>query len=327
MRRGGRDSMPEDPFDRDWQAPTGIAETLAPGLRRVLAPNPSAMTFRGTNTYLLGARALAVIDPGPDDDAHLAALRHAIGDAGVSHILVTHAHRDHSALASRLAATTGAPVLAFGGPTAGRRRDMAALATSGDLGGGEGVDTGFLPDIRLGDGEVVAGADWTLQALHTPGHFGNHLCFAWGDAVFTGDTAMGWATTLISPPDGDLTDFMASLTRLAARRDRVWYPGHGGPVTDPAGMAAWQIAHRHARSDQVRAALATGPATPAAIADRLYAGMPPALIAAGARNVLAHLIDLSRQGAVRSAGAPGPDTRFALAGSDKMPLDLGAGGC
>jgi glyoxylase-like metal-dependent hydrolase (beta-lactamase superfamily II) len=117
MRRGGRDSMPEDPFDRDWQAPTGIAETLAPGLRRVLAPNPSAMTFRGTNTYLLGARALAVIDPGPDDDAHLAALRHAIGDAGVSHILVTHAHRDHSALASRLAATTGAPVLAFGGPT------------------------------------------------------------------------------------------------------------------------------------------------------------------------------------------------------------------
>jgi len=302
--------MTDTPFDTGWTAPAGAAIALAPGLRLVLAPNPSPMTFRGTNTYLLGKGALAVIDPGPDDDAHLAALVATIGGAPVSHILVTHAHRDHSALAPRLAAATGAPVLAFGDAAAGRRADMAALAAQGGLGGGEGVDAGFRPDLCLADGETVAGDGWTLTALHMPGHMGNHLCFAWGDAVFTGDLAMGWATTLISPPDGDLTDFLASLARLAARGDRVWYPGHGGPVTDPAGMAAWQIAHRAARSRQVLAALADGPATPDGIAARLYAGLDPALVAAGARNVLAHLIDLARRGAVAADGPPGPAARF-----------------
>lgn len=303
----------DDPFDRSFDAPAGVAETLAPGLRRVLAPNPSAMTFRGTNTYLLGTGALAVIDPGPDDDAHLAALMAAIGDAPVSHVLVTHAHLDHSALAPRLAARTGAPVLAFGGPTAGRRPDMAALAARGGLGGGEGVDAGFRPDRCLCDGAAVTGDGWEVTALHTPGHFGNHLCFAWGDAVFTGDTVMGWSTTLISPPDGDLTDFMAALARLGGRGDRVWYPGHGGAVTDPAAMARWQIAHRQARTAQVLAALEEGPAHAGDIAARIYAGQEPGLIAAGTRNVLAHLIDLERRGAVRAPGPIGPATGFALA--------------
>lgn len=306
--------MADTPFDTSWDAPVGLAESVAPALRRVLAPNPSPMTFRGTNTYLLGRAELAVIDPGPDDEAHLAAILAAAGDVPVSHIIVTHAHRDHSALAPRLAAATGAPVLAFGDAATGRRPDMAALAARGGLGGGEGVDAAFRPDRCLGDGDTVAGADWSLTALHMPGHMGNHLCLAWGDAVFTGDLAMGWSTTLISPPDGDLTDFMASMARLGARGASVWYPGHGGPVANPAAMADWQLAHRQARTAQVLDVLAAGPATADAIAARLYAGLAPGLVAAGARNVLAHLIDLSRQGKVHANGPVGTAARYTLTG-------------
>ncbi|MGB8621685.1 MAG: MBL fold metallo-hydrolase, partial [Paracoccaceae bacterium] len=220
----------------------GVVQRPEPGLRLVLAPNPSPMTYWGTNTYLLGTGYVAVIDPGPASDAHLEAILGALAPGErISHILVTHSHVDHSTLAPALSCATGAPVLAFGDSAAGRRADLAALT---GLGGGEGVDRAFSPDERLADGDIVRGQGWSVTALWTPGHMGNHMCFAWGEALFTGDHVMGWASSMVSPPDGDLTAFMTSLERLATRRDRIFYPAHGAPVRDPAARLAELIAHR-----------------------------------------------------------------------------------
>ncbi|MEX5728494.1 glyoxylase-like metal-dependent hydrolase (beta-lactamase superfamily II) [Rhodovulum iodosum] len=288
----------------------GRPERLAPGLRRVLAPNPSPMTFRGTNTYILGARRVAVIDPGPAIPDHLGAILAALGPGEtVSHIIVTHSHLDHSALAPALAAETGAPVLAFGDSAAGRRADLAALA---GLGGGEGVDAGFAPDRRLADGETLAGDGWSLSALHTPGHMGNHLCLAWGTALFTGDHVMGWSSSMVSPPDGDLGAFMASLDRLSARVPGVLFPGHGPAVPDGAARITALAAHRRARAAQIVAALSDGPARPEALARRLYTDTPAALLPAASRNVLAHLVDLTDRNLAEPLGEMAIDTAWRL---------------
>lgn len=273
--------------------------TLAPGLVRLRAPNPSPMTHTGTNTYLLGEGDVAVIDPGPAMPDHLDAILAALGGRPVRAILVTHAHLDHAPLARPLAEATGAPVMAFGDARAGRSARMAALS---GIGGGEGVDTGFRPDEVLADGGTVAGADWTLSALHTPGHFGNHLSLAWGDAVFSGDLVMGWASTLVSPPDGDVADFRASCARLRACGPAVLHPGHGAPVTDPAARIDWLVGHRRAREDQIRAALTERPGTAVDLTARLYTDTPRALWPAASRNVLAHLVDLSDRGLARPLG-------------------------
>ncbi|MDF1671474.1 MAG: MBL fold metallo-hydrolase, partial [Roseovarius sp.] len=201
----------------DFNPTAGLAETIAPGVRRILCNNPSAFTYRGTNTYLVGDSDIAVIDPGPNNPAHLDAILGAIGPGQrISHILITHAHGDHSPLARPLAAATGAPVLAYGNALAGQSSVMQELAKSGDLGGGEGSDSGFTPDQTIADGQVITGPGWSLAAIWTPGHFGNHLCFDMQGSVFCGDLVMSWATSIVSPPDGDLTDFMASCERLRA---------------------------------------------------------------------------------------------------------------
>ena len=284
---------------------------LEPGLRLVRAPNPSPMTAEGTNSYIVGEGEVAVIDPGPDDPAHLAALLAALRPGErVSHILVTHAHRDHSPLARTLAEATGAPVLAHGRAEEGRSQTMAALAAAGHAGGGEGVDTGFAPDRRLSDGDVVEGAGWRLTALHTPGHMAGHLSFAWDDRLFSGDHVMGWASSLISPPDGDLAAFVASCRRLAARRWRVFHPGHGAPVSDPAARLAWLIAHRQARHAALAEALARGLETVPALTAAIYAGTPPALLPAAERNVFAHLVALVESGAATASPALGPAARY-----------------
>lgn len=280
-------------MEGDWSA---LAATDGQ-VRHVQAPNPGPMTFRGTNTYLVGRGTVAVIDPGPDSAAHRAAILSAL-DPGerIATILVTHAHVDHSAGVPALKAATGAEVLAYGDATAGRSAFMAALAASGGLDGGEGVDAGFAPDRCLADDETVALGDLHLTALHTPGHMANHLSFALGDIVFTGDLVMGWSTSLVSPPDGDLGDFLRALDRLAARTgDRLYLPGHGDPVSDPAARVAELAAHRRARQSQIEAALAEGPGTAAALAARLYTDVPPALLPAATRNVLAHLLEMLRQ--------------------------------
>lgn len=287
---------------------------LAPGLAMVLAPNPSPMTGPGTNSFLLGEQDLCIIDPGPDDPAHLDALLHAIGGRKLSRILVTHAHLDHSPAAGPLAQATGAQVLAFGDAMAGRSARMEALLAQGlELGGGEGVDHAFRPDICLGDGaELDIDGDPAI-ALHTPGHMGNHLCFDWRGWLFTGDMVMGWAPSLVSPPDGDLTDFMASLGRLSARfaslGDRVLLPAHGLPVTDGAARVAELTAHRRAREAAVVAALKSGSRDLPDLVARVYADTPVALHPAAARNLLAHLVDLQARGVLDLAIEQGRDVR------------------
>lgn len=286
----------------DFDPPAGPSMTLERGLRRVLAPNPSPMTWRGTNTYLVGTRELAVIDPGPLDDRHLAAILDAVEPGQrISHIVVTHSHVDHSPLARPLAERTGAPVLAYGDAQTGRSTVMERLAQSGLAGGGEGIDTDFRPDIPLADGEMIEGDGWALEVIHTPGHLGNHIALGWGDACFTADHVMGWASSLVSPPDGDLTDFMASCRRLRARDWRVFHAGHGAPIADPAGRLDWLIGHRESRERAILDALADGPATARALTRRVYTDTPPQLLPAAERNVFAHLVDLTLRDRVSAA--------------------------
>jgi glyoxylase-like metal-dependent hydrolase (beta-lactamase superfamily II) len=281
----------------------GAVLALRDDLALVLAPNPSAMTGPGTNTYLLGHDRIVVIDPGPAIPAHLDAVLQAIGGRVVDHILVTHSHLDHSALAPALAAATGAAICGFGGPAAGRSAVMSTLTARGLTGGGEGIDPDFAPDRTLADGDGLQG-DWgRITAIHTPGHIGNHLCFAWGDVLFSGDHVMGWASSLVSPPDGDLTDFMASCLKLQGVPATCFHPGHGAPVLDPQARLAWLIGHRLQREAQILAALAAGPATARDVTAFVYKDLSPLLAKAAERNVLAHLIDLHGKSIV--AATPG----------------------
>jgi glyoxylase-like metal-dependent hydrolase (beta-lactamase superfamily II) len=284
--------LPPDDFD----PPVGVAKTLEPGLRRIVADNPSPMTYRGTNTYLLGTRALAVIDPGPASQSHLAA--------------ILHAHLDHSPLARQLAQACGAPILAFGGPTSGRSPIMESLAQATQIGGGEGIDTIFAPNQIVHDGQDILGDGWTLTAIHTPGHIGNHLSFGWNDACFTADHVMGWASSLVSPPDGDLTDFMTSCARLQRIDWRIFYPGHGAPVANPAARLEWLVSHRQTREKSILDVLANGPATAEALAAQIYTETPTALLGAATRNVLAHLVDLTGKNLVSVVGPLSASAEF-----------------
>lgn len=288
-------------------------ETLEPGVRRVLAANASPMTHWGTNTYIIGEGRVALIDPGPADTTHMQAILDALAPGEIiSHIFVTHSHLDHSPLARPMAEQTGAPVLAFGDSLAGRTQLMNRLAADGLAGGGEGVDPGFSPDETLPDGMQVSGDNWHLTAIWTPGHFGNHLSFAWDDIVFTGDHIMGWASSLVSPPDGDLTDFIASTEKLAARADRVFYPGHGAPIGDPRARANWLISHRKMRENAIIAALDDGPSDIKSLTRRIYTDVAPALMAAAERNVFAHLIDLIHHSRVSAEPQLTFSARFSL---------------
>lgn len=281
----------------------GSRHEPVPGLRQVLAGNPSALTGPGTNSYILGQGRVALIDPGPDDPAHMAALLAALAPGEtVEAVIVTHAHLDHSALAPRLARHLRAPVVAFGDAQAGRNPAYGAFA---DLGGGEGLDQDFQPDERLDDGARIAGPDWELQAIHTPGHLGNHICLIWGDTLFSGDMAMGWSTSIVSPPDGDMSAYMASLERLIALAPRTLWPGHGAAVASAPARLADLAAHRRTRESQIRAALAEGPATARALALRVYHDIPPGLLPAAERNVLAHLLDLLARSLVSAQPEPG----------------------
>lgn len=302
-----------DPFDLSRDHIPGRVDRVAPGVRRITCGNPSKMTFTGTQSYVVGEGRVAVIDPGPADADHVDALLDALAPGErVERIVVTHSHRDHSPGARLLARRTGAPVVGFGPHGRGMSATMQKLAGEGLAGGGEGADPDFAPEVEVADGERIEGAGWSLEVLHTPGHLSNHISLALGDVLFTGDTVMGWATTLVSPPEGDMGQFMASLERLSARSDRLYLPGHGNPVRDPAGMVRWQRRHRKERFDQILAALGDGPADAATLAARIYAEIDRALLPAAARNVFASLIALAEGDAVASRGPIAADAEFVL---------------
>ncbi|MHC9417370.1 MBL fold metallo-hydrolase [Sphingomonas citri] len=278
--------------------PTGLAVPIEPLVTRVLAPNASAYTYTGTQTHIVGRDDVAVIDPGPDDAAHHDALRVAIAGRPVRAILITHHHRDHSPAARALAEATGAPIVG------------AAATVRGGDGEGAAVDAAFdrdyAPDRVLTDGDGVSGDGWTLTALATPGHTSQHLAFALEEskALFSGDHVMGWATSVISPPDGDMGEYLASLETLLARDDRVYYPGHGEAVERPQRLVRGMLGHRKQREGQIVRLLTAAPRTVAALVERMYVGLDPRLAGAAARSVLAHLIDLERRGvAAREEGA------------------------
>lgn len=299
--------IPPDDFNPD----PGLAVELEPGVQRILAPNPSPMTYRGTNTYLVGTRGLALIDPGPASDAHLDAILNAVQPGQrITHIIVTHSHLDHSPLAAPLSRATGAPVHAFGGASAGRSPVMTQLAQSGLAGGGEGIDETFAPDHAVADGDQIKGDGWTLEVIHTPGHLGNHIALGFGDACFTADHVMGWATSLVSPPDGDLTDFMASCRKLQKHVWRVFYPGHGAEVNDPAARLDWLVSHRLQREASIITHLKRAPATARTLAEQIYTDVLPALLPAAERNVFAHLIDLHGRNIISPVGTLAAEAVF-----------------
>ena len=300
------------PFQSDHTPLVGAALELTEGLRVVTCCNASPMTFTGTQTYLLGEDEVAVIDPGPADPKHLAAIEAAVAGQKVSHIIVTHSHVDHSPLATALAAKTGAPVYGFGPANAARSALMERLALLGNLGGAEGIDRDFTPDILVADGDEIAGSGWLLKTIHTPGHLSNHLCFSWqdNDSLFSGDHVMGWASTLVSPPDGDLTAFMASLKVLQGRSEHTYYAGHGAPVIEAQDMLDYLLAHRLGREDQIMARLNSNAQTVADLTADIYTDINPMLHGAASRNVLAHLIDLFERGLVAPEGAFSAAAKF-----------------
>jgi len=286
-------------FDMSFSPEYGQAVEVAPGVRRLTANNPGPFTFHGTNTYLVGTDTLAVIDPGPDDDAHLAAILAAADGRPISHILVSHTHRDHSPLAARLKAATGA-VTAGEGPHRPARPlrlgEINALDAS--------ADTAFAPDLVLADGARVAGDGWTIETVLTPGHAANHAAFALAGTgiLFSADHVMAWSTTIVAPPDGAMADYMASLDRLLARDDRFYLPGHGGPVRDPQPFLRGLKAHRKMRERAILERIQGGDRTIGEMVAAIYRDTDPRLHGAAALSVLAHLEDLAGRGAITVDG-------------------------
>ncbi|MCF3640114.1 MBL fold metallo-hydrolase [Rhizobium sp. TRM95111] len=292
-------------FDLDFLPAHGEAVPVAAGVQRVTVNNPGPFTFHGTNSYIVGDRSVAVIDPGPQDEAHFAALMAALAGREVTHIAVSHTHRDHSPLARRLKAATGALIVAEGPHRAARPLHAGEINPFA-----ESSDTDFVPDIALADGERVEGDGWSLTALLTPGHTANHAAFALGGPtadtgiVFSADHVMAWATTIVAPPDGAMADYMASLDRLLSRDDRLYLPGHGGPVREPAAFVRALRAHRRMRERAVLQRIRKGDRRIVDMVQVIYRDTDPRLHGAAALSVLAHLEDLVGRGAVVTEGPP-----------------------
>lgn len=294
------------PFNRERGFTPGQAEAISPLLRRVLAPNPGAFTYMGTNSYIVGHGTVAIIDPGPVRPEHLEALLAAVKGETVSHILITHTHLDHSPLAAALQKATGAIVGGYGPHGAGKAEEGVKVE--------EGGDREFDPPLRLRDGAVVQGPGWTLEAVHTPGHCSNHLCYALAEeqGLVTGDHVMSWSTSVVTPPDGDMAHYMASLAKLQAREDRVLWPAHGGPIRDPKPFLAAFVAHRREREAAIVAALAAGPSRIPEMVKRIYTDVDPSLHPAAGYSVHAHLIQMVDEGRAKSEGAPTLGTVYRL---------------
>ena len=297
------------PYVREIEFEYGACDQVSPLIRRVVANNPGPFTFKGTGTYIVGRGEVCVIDPGPDLPEHLSSILRAVEGERVTHIAITHHHSDHSPLAGPLKAATGATI--YGCAVKHHEAEEAGAPRME-----AGHDLDFHPDVSLCDGGEISGPGWTLEAIPTPGHTSNHLCYALKEenALFSGDHIMGWSTTVITPPDGDMTAYLASLARIAARNFTTLWPTHGPPIREVALFINAYAEHRRERMDQILLALAQGQATIGELTPRLYADVDSRLWPAAARSMLAAIIHLEHQGEVETNGPPGPDTVYRLAG-------------
>ncbi len=298
------------PFDRTFELAPGKPEEVVPGVRRLLCNNPSPFTYKGTVSYIIGRGRVAIVDPGPDDAAHVAALLDAVRGETVTHIFVTHTHRDHSPAVPRVKAATGATVLAEGPHRAARALNVGEaprLEASND--------TDFRPDRALADGEVVTGAGWTIEAVATPGHTANHMAFAFREAnlLFSGDHVMAWSTPVVAPPDGSMSDYVASLDKLARRSEPIYLPGHGGAVRNAPRFVRHYIEHRKAREASILRRLGKGAADIPTLVRAIYIGLDPRLTKAAGLSVLAHLEHLAARGLVKTDGPASIEGIYRLA--------------
>ena len=304
-------AMPDDiPFDKNLALAPDTVDEPVPGVRRVMANNPGPFTFKGTVSYIIGKGKVAIVDPGPADERHIGALLEAVRNETVTAIFVTHTHRDHSPAVPAIKAATGATVYAEGPHRAARPLhigEMNPLDSSGDR--------DFRPDVALKDGEVVSGDGWSVEAVTTPGHTANHMAYAWRDKnlLFAGDHVMGWSTSIVAPPDGAMSDYMASLNKLAKRGEQTYFPGHGPAIRDASRFVNYYILHRKAREASILHRLAKGETDIPSIVRAIYIGIDPRLTGAAGLSVLAHLEDLVTRGQVETYGVPAIDGTYRLA--------------
>jgi glyoxylase-like metal-dependent hydrolase (beta-lactamase superfamily II) len=305
-------TMSDDiPFDKSFDLAPDTVDEVVPGVRRVMANNPGPFTFKGTVSYIIGKRNVAIVDPGPDDEAHIHALLAAVNGERVTHIFVTHTHRDHSPATPALKAATGATVYAEGPHRAARPLHIGEhnpLDAS--------ADRDFRPDVALKDGETVQGDGWTIEAVTTPGHTANHMAYALKEQnlLFAGDHVMGWATSIVAPPDGAMSDYMASLEKLSKRSETIYLPGHGPAIKDARRFVNYYILHRKAREASILHRLGKGETDIPTIVRAIYIGIDPRLTGAAGLSVLAHLEDLVARGVVATEGQPSIDGVYRLAG-------------
>ncbi len=299
------------PFDKTLNLAPETVDEAMPGVRRIMADNPGPFTFKGTISYIIGRGNVAIVDPGPDDPRHIGALLDAVRNETVTHIFVTHTHRDHSPAVPAVKAHTGATVYAEGVHRAARPLHIGEhnpLDSSGDR--------DFRPDVALKDGDIVAGDGWTVEAVATPGHTANHMAYAFKEknALFVGDHVMAWSTSIVAPPDGAMSDYMASLNKLARRKETIYFPGHGPAIHDAGRFVAYYILHRKAREASILHRLAKGASDIPSIVRAIYIGIDPRLTGAAGLSVLAHLEDLVVRGVVETDGSPAIDGVYRLAG-------------
>ncbi len=299
-------SKPALPFNHEINFEYGVAKKVAPLVRRIVANNPGPFTFKGTNTYIIGQGEVAIVDPGPNDENHRKALFQALGEERITHILLTHTHRDHSDGLSSLKEITGAMTLGYG-PSGAMRGTANQSPSNNDF-----VDATFKPDQILRDRDLIEGSGWTIEAIHTPGHAPDHLCFVVGQdgIMLSGDHVMAWNTSVIAPPEGNMRDYMSSLERLLDRKEALYFPGHGGRIIQPQRLVKAYLVHRTWREAAILACVKDGNCTIPQIAETVYRGSDHELTAATCLSVLAHLEYLNERGLVHCEGTPLLDSEF-----------------